>query len=112
MAIAGSKGQIQRSSGASPERRSARHHGARRARGRADFVRLTYSKPGFVAFMRNSLLAGLELDTGRQPRSIRGRRRSGERAQWMRPGVTFITHILKLPLGAGREPEAELERLG
>ena len=32
---------------------------------RAEYARLTHPKPGFVAFMRSSPLARLELDTGR-----------------------------------------------
>ena len=34
---------------------------------RAEYARLTHPKPGFVAFMRSSPLAGLDLDAGRQP---------------------------------------------
>ena len=34
---------------------------------RAEYARLTHPKPGFVDFMRRSPLAGLELDTERQP---------------------------------------------
>ena len=34
---------------------------------RAEYVRLTHPKPGFVEFMRGSPMTGLELDTDRAP---------------------------------------------